>query len=145
MLIAALMTTAQAATYAYSLDIDELSSRADQVIIGEVADTESQWDTNKIVTHVTVHVYETLLGEPTAELTLTLPGGVVGDTRLTIPGTPSLSVGHDVLLFLSEGELVGYGQGVWMVTEGRAIRPPMRPEQADVDALSLEEIRREVR
>ena len=134
----ALLSAAPAAVYAELLDLDDLSAAADQVVLGEVSAVDSRRVPGGIITEVTVDVSETLLGDPAADLTLTLPGGRVGGETMTVSGVPRLLVGHDLLLFLDDGQPVGFTQGI-LFTEGDQARlshhaPP----------IPLEEVRRTV-
>lgn len=108
--------SALAAVYADYLDVEELSSASDLVVLGEVSEVESRRVPGGIVTEVTVDVSETLLGPPTFEVTLTLPGGRVSRDTLTVSGVPRLLVGHDLLLFLDDdGHPVAFTQGIFFV------------------------------
>jgi len=141
MLSLALFSAAQAAVYSSTLDIDDLSDYADQVVIGEVSMVESRREAGRIVTEVTIDVFETLVGSPESELTLTLPGGRLGGETLTVSGVPSLLVGHDLLLFLEDGRPLGFTQGIFF-TDGSQAYPATI---SNPEPLVMEEIRRNLR
>lgn len=141
MLALALFSAAQAAVYSSIFDLDSLSDSADQVVIGEVSMVESRRIVGGIVTEVTIDVAETLVGSPESELTLTLPGGRLGGETLTVSGVPHLLVGHDLLLFLDEGSLVGFTQGIFF-TDGAQAYPVV---SSHPEPLVIEEVRRTLR
>ncbi len=134
----ALLSTAQASVFASHLDLDAITDRSDQVVIGEVSQVTSRRVPGGIITEVTVDVFETLLGTPAAELTLTLPGGHVSGETLTVSGVPRLLVGHDLLLFLDDGRPVGFTQGIFFTDGERAYGLELEP-------VAMEEVRRTVR
>ena len=140
MILAALLSTAQATVYAELLDVDELSSTADQVVLGEVSEVTSRRTSGGIVTDITVEVFETLLGTPATDLILTLPGGSIGGETLTVSGVPHLLAGHDLLLFLDDGRPVGFTQGIFYLAG-----PQVQPVDVHRPAVDLEEVRRSVR
>jgi hypothetical protein len=137
----AFFAAAQAAVFSSTFDIDELSDSADQVVIGEVSMVESRRVVGGIVTEVTVDVSETLLGSPETELTLTLPGGRMGGEALTVSGVPQLLVGHDLLLFLDDGSLVGFTRGIFFTDGAKAYSAA----SSHPEPLVMEEIRRTLR
>ena len=142
MLSLAFLSAAQAAVYSSVLDLDDLSDSADQVVIGEVSEVESLRVPGGVVTEVTIDVFETLVGSPEHELTLTLPGGRLGGETLTVSGVPQLRVGHDLLLFLDdEGRPLGFTQGIFF-TDGAQAYPAATSHPKP---LVMEEIRRTLR
>jgi hypothetical protein len=98
-----------------ALDLAALTSRADQIVVGDVEEVRSSWDSahRTIVTTIDVAVRETWKGETPANgrIRLRQPGGRVGDIEMTVYGVPAFSVGERNLLFLGRNGLVGMGQG----------------------------------
>ena len=137
----AFFSAAQAAIYSNIFDVEDLSDTADQVVIGEVSQIESHRVAGGIVTEVTVDVFETLVGTPETELVLTLPGGRMGGETLTVSGVPRLLVGHDLLLFLEDGEPVGFTQGIFFTDGARAYPATITHPEPVV----MEELRRDLR
>ena len=142
-LVALLAAPAEAATYAAEVDLDALSAQAEAVVRGRVSRLESTAGGPGIVTEVTIRVEETLVGTPATEVRLVLPGGRLGSRTLTVPGTPQVAVGQEVVVFLdAEARLVGFGQGLLSVEDGVALRTSGHEV---VEAISLPELRRAVR
>jgi len=125
LLLSAALTfgTAQATTYAEILDLDDLSSRADTVVRGEVIGTRAGVDDDGLHTIATVLVAETLRGTPSPSMEVRVPGGKLDDIELTITGAPKLQQGFEVLLFIDDSRVVGFGQGAFIVDSGQAWRP----------------------
>jgi len=133
-----LLGAAQATVFVSHLDLDEITDRADQIVIGEVSEVVSRRAPGGIVTEVTVDVFDTLLGTPASELTLTLPGGRVSGETLTVSGVPHLLVGHDLLLFLEDSRPVSFTQGIFFTDGEYAYGSERAP-------VAMEEVRRTVR
>ncbi len=81
----------------------ELVGKSHTIVAGEVMDMRSAWnrDRSRIWTTVTLRVERTLRGEPRPAVQFRVPGGTVGDTRLTMTHTPRFRVGERALVFLS--------------------------------------------
>lgn len=138
--ILALAGLSLAATTAQTtLEVPELADMADRVVLGEVRAMHTEPTGPGIETVVELSVRDTLLGTPASVVTFRLPGGELDGIELTVSGTPQLSLGDEVLVFLTDAHLVAAGQGAFYLTDGVAWRP-----QAPL-ALPLDEIRREVR
>ncbi len=134
---AALLAPARAATYAELLDVDDLSDRADRIVLGEVAAARTERTANgSLVTAYTIVVAETLRGTPAPSLELRLPGGRMDGLSLTVPGVPRFAQEDRLVLFLNGGRLVGMGQGVLRVAGGLAVQTTVEdaPTHAEADA-----------
>ena len=116
------------ATTMIRLGLAELVSTHRSVVVGEVLDVSSHWNTDGtfILTDVRVLVLDTLKGQPANELSLTLMGGTVGDLTTLIVSNAELVPGKSYVLFLDQGELPGglraltpraLAQGVFELTE----------------------------
>jgi len=85
----------------------DLIHGADSVIIGEVLDEYSDWDSSGkfIITYVKLRVLEDIKGseEGAAEIIVKRPGGKVGDREMIIHGAPKFRKGEKTLLFLKKG------------------------------------------
>lgn len=96
------------------LSLDALSRESDAVIVGKTLSTESFWtpDRSAILTRVTVQVEETLSGQPTSQVVLTVPGGQVGEYLHEISDMPVFVPDEEVVVFttrLASGETVVAG------------------------------------
>ncbi len=79
-------------------------------------------------TQTTFEVLESVKGEPTTTLVVTLPGGRLEDRHVTVPGMPTFSVGQETVVFLSEPNdegspwPVGLSQGCYRVLKGPQVQ-----------------------
>jgi hypothetical protein len=104
------------------LGLEELSTLADQIIIGEVLATRVETINNGVYTIASVLVSESLRGGRDPLVEVRIPGGTFGDITFEVNGAPKLIAGYTVLLFLSDRSIVGWGQGAWVVEGGMAFR-----------------------
>ncbi len=88
---------------ALRLELAELVEHAELVLEGRIVTRSAQLTpTGRVATDHGVEVLRTFLGEPLAQRTLRLPGGVLPDgSGVLIPGMPRLALGEDVILFLT--------------------------------------------
>jgi len=105
-------------------DFPELVARAEQIVIGTVADIhEEQDDVGAPSTLVTFSDLTVLKGDVGATLTLHLYGGTAGDVAVHISDMPSFAVGERAVLFVAGNgrsvcPLVGVWQGRFRVRQG---------------------------
>lgn len=85
--------------------LDQLVERSDTIVAGEVLDMRSAWtaDRREIFTTVTLRPDRRFKGGERSLVRFRIPGGTVGDTRLTITHAPVFAVGEQALVFLSGG------------------------------------------
>ncbi len=84
------------------LSLDQLAAGADSVVVGTVVELTSRWnaDRSHIETLVTISVEERLKGAPgDVRVTITVPGGQVGEIREMVSDTPGFQVGERVAVF----------------------------------------------
>ena len=83
--------------------LDELVERSDAVVAGEVVDLRPAWtaDRREIFTTVTLRPDRRFKGGERTLIRFRIPGGTVGDTRLTVTHSPVFSVGEAALVFLA--------------------------------------------
>ena len=88
---------------ALRLDVSDMVADADLVVEGTVLDSSVHiGSTGLIETEYLLAVDRTFVGENQEQRSVRLPGGVLPDGRgMMIPGMPRMSVGEDVMLFLS--------------------------------------------
>lgn len=89
---------------ALRMELEEAVGRADLVIEGRVLDAHPVVGANgDVFTDYELRVDRTFLGTPSAATTIRLPGGMLPSGRGTlVPGLPSLRVGQDHVLLLTE-------------------------------------------
>ena len=89
------------------LSVEDLTLRAGWILVGTVVDLKSEWNNERtlIHTYVTVAVEDHIKGaSEQMEVTVTVPGGQVGDVGVSVSGVPAFSKGEEVLLFLEGNE-----------------------------------------
>lgn len=103
--------------------LQNLISSAHHIFVGQVVSTESRWVDKKILTSSSIAVSQVIKGAPGESFTLTTLGGRVGAIAQTVPSSPQLQAGQEVLVFA--GRAGGYNLVVYMdqglfnvVTEG---------------------------
>ena len=153
------------------LPLDEMATRADQIFTGEVVGVTSQMNARGtgIYTFVTIAVDEYLKGGRRSVLTLRILGGEAEGYRLTVPGSPTFSLGEEVLVFTDGGAgriptVLGMAAGKFALKRDRATGeqilerslagltlqdsrgdPVAPPSISSDDPASLEDVRRIVR
>lgn len=124
--------------------LDYLVAENGLVVVGEVLSTRSYWNDpgTLILTDVQISVSEVLKGRwADHEITVTIPGGTVGDDTIAVLGGAELMQGNSYVLFLQKGNLPGasgvrtvrdHSQGVYEIRLGkdglRAISQAVRME-----------------
>lgn len=108
------------------LTIEELTGRADSILVGEVTDiTCYQEDEGNIYTQVIVCVEQTIKGEAQGEVVIRVPGGEVDGLTLWVEDTPSFRLGERAVVFLEEGEgifsVVGGFQGKFTIDKNNMV------------------------
>jgi len=132
------------------LTLAELVSAADWIVIGTVTGQESEWNAGRtnIQTVVSINVQEWVKGQPfstgadgknTADplscsnsksVSLTLPGGKVGDVTQWVEDTPAFRDGEKVLVFISSGNggiytVAGSVQGKYSIADNSVRFSPL--------------------
>lgn len=76
---------------------------SDTVVAGEVLDMRSAWtvDRREIFTTVTLRPDRRFKGGGRSLIRFRIPGGTVGDTRLTVTHSPIFAIGERALVFLA--------------------------------------------
>ncbi|MEA2560096.1 MAG: hypothetical protein QOH06_1600 [Acidobacteriota bacterium] len=138
------------ATTLIRMGLEDLVASNAAVVVGEVLDAESRWneDSSFIVTDVRIAVHEVVKGRLSEmELTVTLPGGTIGNRTSLIIGAAELVPGNSYVLFLSRMNLLRAGEGlavrdlvqgafdIKMERDGlravsQAIRHPLMPDRS---------------
>jgi len=129
--VAWLSLTIAGATVVPWMDLKEITTQADVIVLGTVESVESGWsdDGRIIVTRATVTVERSLKGGPRTRVVVETPGGRVGDLAMVATGAPVFHAGERLVLFLEPagataggGRLhgvVGWNQGGMIVRRDR--------------------------
>lgn len=104
------------------LTLDELTAKADSILVGEVTDIACyQEGKGNIYTLVIVSVEQAVKGEPGREVVIRLPGGEVNGFRLWVEDTPNFQLGERTVVFLEEAgdasKVCGWYQGKFTVKD----------------------------
>lgn len=84
------------------LTLEDLATRATRICHGRVEAVEVVREASGgVVTRVEIESRSTWKGSPTNRITVTQPGGTLGNRRVVIPGAPSFDPGEEVVVFLS--------------------------------------------
>lgn len=87
-------------------DLGKMASASTHILRGKVASIESRWNDDRtlIVTDIRIEVTETFKGKSSPQATLEMIGGRVEDTVLDVVGSPSFTIGEDVVVFATAGK-----------------------------------------
>ena len=78
------------------------TSDAESVVLGEVASATSYWTADSLIyTDFVVTPAVMLKGQEQSAVVVQVPGGIVGDTQMSVSHAPELKSGEKVLLFLT--------------------------------------------
>ena len=98
---------------------------ASHVLLGQVSSEQTRWyDERLLVTTYTVEVREVVAGQPTATVTVSLPGGQWQGWTQQAAGVPLLAVGEAVVLCTDDLERVPL-HGIHRVRDGRILSSPL--------------------
>lgn len=118
------------ATSVPSLTFEELTDQSELVVSGQVTRSWSAWDSEHkfIWTHHEVAISGVEKGSPGATVTISEPGGVVGDRGMSIAGSVAYRPGEQVAVFLHRmpnGYLrtTGWGQGKYSIGSDGRLHP----------------------
>ncbi|HEY9422216.1 MAG TPA: hypothetical protein VIW92_12435 [Thermoanaerobaculia bacterium] len=110
--VAAMLLGSAHATTLKRATLQDLISSANHIFVGQVAATESRWVGKKILTSNSIAVSQVIKGAPGQSFTLTTLGGRVGAIAQTVPSSPRLQAGQEVLVFA--GRAGGHNLVVYM-------------------------------
>ena len=103
------------ATLMRAMDLAELATSADQIVVCDVVSQESAWDDGhrNIYTTIEISVRESWKGATPADgrIRIRQLGGTVGDIEMTVHGMARFTPGERSLLFLRQAQVVGWSQG----------------------------------
>jgi len=108
------------------LTLDELTLRADAILVGEVTDIANyQEGEGNIYTLVTLSVEQTIKGESEGEAVIRVLGGEVNGQVLWVEDAPRFQSGERAVVFLNNGEgafaVVGGFQGKFTIDKNNMV------------------------
>ena len=115
------------------MSLEDLSREASSIVVGEVADAQSQWEGGNIYTYVTISVEHYVKGAGGKEVTIKVPGGTVGDITQFVSDVPSFQIGERTLLFLKDEffQIVGWHQGKFAIVNHEVMVENVLVDEAD--------------
>ena len=119
MLLYTLLVSSQAAYYDQIYSLGDLTDQSSQVFTATVKNIESFERDGLIYSTISLNVGKTYVGMRRQSQSIEVIGGTVGDLQLSVSGAPLFSENEEKLLFLEDGQLVGFGQGSFEVREGK--------------------------
>lgn len=123
-IISILIALPLGATTVQRLNLDDLVSKAETIVVGRVVDSHASWtkDGKLILTQTTVAVQEQLKGNPAKTITVTTVGGQVGKTILHVSGMAAFQQDETAVIFLERSgaysTVLGLSQGKFSVRNG---------------------------
>ena len=96
----------------------ERTDLSEKIVRGQVIDVRSYWNYKKnlIYTDVTILVDEHIKGDGSREITITIPGGTIGDQTHLVSDTPQFAIGdHGVIFLEPSGHVTGGPDGVHLL------------------------------
>jgi len=101
----------------------ELAIQADSIVLADTIATDYRLDSSaNPVTKVRFEIIRVFAGSSPRRITVTLPGGRIGDRVLHVTGVPSFGQGDRVILFLdSSGSIIAGHQGRLGVSADRIL------------------------
>jgi hypothetical protein len=124
---ALLLAAASSATTLLRLTVEKMSVQAEMIVVGDVTEVKSQWNTagTMIYTFVAVDVTQCIAGACGETVKIKQRGGSVGQWSMPIPGMPRFVVGQKVLLFLEKDPegvpgyayVLGMCQGMFLIAK----------------------------
>ena len=116
--VALLVLPQAASAMVIRMDLSDLARSADSVVIARVSNHSSRavgpmvWRTRKIVSDSRIRVQRVLKGARSLDVTVTQPGGRIGDKTLVVSDLAEFRPGERAVLFLNaQGGVVGGYQG----------------------------------
>lgn len=119
-----LLVSIASATSVARLSFEELTDQSELVVSGRINRSWTEWDTEHkyIWSRYELSVSGSLKGSAASSLVFSEPGGIVGDTGMSIPGAVGYAAGEEVVIFLQRmpnGYLrtAGWSQGKFGVDQ----------------------------
>jgi hypothetical protein len=114
------------------ITMDTLVARSDRIVYGRVVASRAVWDpeTRTIWTNTEIRILDVAKGSAGNTVTISEPGGVLGDVGHFFPGVPQFQLSQEVLVFLHGAagnrlRVTGLRQGVYAITTDPATHERM--------------------
>lgn len=134
-----LLPLVQAVTYGVFYPVEEMTDLAHDVVSGTVNQIATQNIDGKIISTITIDITYNYVGNKQNQLQFDVLGGTYQGITMSVPGAPQFEVGQNVLVFVDDEKIIGFGQGAYNIdSDEKATRGPANriPETANV--LNLE-------
>jgi len=84
--------------------VEEMTHDSKTILYGQCTNIESSWDNKqeRIYTEIRVQAAEYLKGAKGSEITITIPGGRVGNIMYVVSDMPAFAEGEEFVAFLSD-------------------------------------------
>jgi hypothetical protein len=116
------------ATTVRALSTAEMTAGAEVIAVGRCVSLAPVWEGRVLVTRATIEVLESLKGDVSGTIEVTLPGGFDTTRRvklaMTYPGAPTMQPGERVFLFLDRDPVdttaltvSGFSQGKYAIVD----------------------------
>lgn len=94
------------ATISRAMQFDDKVENAATIVLGKVVRQQAQWDAERkwILTYSTLQVEKTLKGQPSQEITIVTPGGIVGSVAQEVVGVPKFRQGDEHVVFVRQSK-----------------------------------------
>lgn len=108
------------------LTLDDLATRANLVVLGEVIDVMYQKEANdNIYTLVTLSIEQTFKGEAKKGVVISIPGGKLDGKVLEVEDASNFQLGEGTIVFLEKGDeifrVVGGFQGKFTIDKNNMV------------------------
>lgn len=113
------------ATTVERLGLDELVKKSSRIIVGKVTNARTYWGGGHgrlILTTYTIEVEESIKGQTSRIVEVTIIGGKIGNLQLHVAGMVSFEKDENAVVFIENSgaysTVVGLGQGKFSITNG---------------------------
>jgi hypothetical protein len=124
------------------MDLPELTTTADQIVVADVLSVRSAWDTShrNIYTTIEIGVRESWKGTVPSHgrIAIRQLGGTVEDIEMTVHGMPRFTEGERAVVFLQRAQVVGMSQGKRRLHWDSANKRWMADPPARTDIVTIE-------
>lgn len=136
-----LLSFAQAVTYGMFYPVEEMTDLAHDVVSGTVTQIASKMVEGKIVSTVTIDITHNYVGNKQNQLQFDVLGGTYQGVTMSVPGAPQFEIDQEVLVFVDDEHIIGFGQGVYNIKDNEVAERSLNnriPETSNILNLSKE-------